>query len=127
MQELLDLAEARVDADDDRGPLLQEVVAKPAAPVHLDEQAAEIAQRVLARFQQRPALAPEHAGVGTARRDTGSSLGAAAEHPAECRCLFGYSWMTTRRSSVISRTAQAGPSRVLPESFTPPYGIWSAR
>ena len=35
--------------------------------------------------------------------------------------------MTTRRSSVISRTAQAGPSRVLPESLTPPYGIWSAR
>ena len=27
---------------------------------------------------------------------------------------------TTRRSSVISRTAHAGPSRVLPESFTPP-------
>jgi hypothetical protein len=29
-------------------------------------------------------------------------------------------WMTTRRSSVISRTAYAGPSFVFPEAFTPP-------
>ena len=36
-------------------------------------------------------------------------------------------WITTSRSSVISRTAYAGPSFVLPEPFTPPYGIWSER
>ena len=36
-------------------------------------------------------------------------------------------WMMTRRSSVISRTAHCGPSRVLPLSRLPPYGCWSAR
>src|SRR5439155_4063928 len=32
-----------------------------------------------------------------------------------------------RRGSVISSIAYAGPSRELPESLTPPYGIRSAR
>ena len=36
-------------------------------------------------------------------------------------------WMMIRRSSVISRTAHCGPSRVLPLSRLPPYGCWSAR
>ena len=42
-------------------------------------------------------------------------------------CANPQRWMTTSRSSVISRTAYAGPSFVLPEAFTPPYGIWSER
>lgn len=82
MQKLLDLAEPGIDADDDRRPLLQEVVAEPAAAVHLDEQPAEIAQGVLARLQQGPALAPQHAGMCPARGDPGSSVDAAAEHSA---------------------------------------------
>ena len=82
MKELLDLAEACVDPDDDRGALLEEVVAKAAAAVHLDEQPAEIAQRVLARLQQSPALAAQHSGMCSARGDPGGSVGAAAEHSA---------------------------------------------
>ena len=34
--------------------------------------------------------------------------------------------MRTSRSSVISRTAYAGPSFVFPEDLTPPYGMLSA-
>ena len=44
--------------------------------------------------------------------------------PGECNQWFGeafaYSCSTTSRSSVISRTAHAGPSFVLPEALTPP-------
>jgi len=82
VQELLDLAEPGVDAHDDGGPLLQEVVAKTAAAVHLDDQAAEIPECVVARLQERPPLAAQHSGVGPARGDTGGSVGAAAEHSA---------------------------------------------
>ena len=57
----------------------EQVVAEPAAAVHLDEQPAEVAQRVLARLEQRPALAAQHTGVRPARGDPGSSVGAAAE------------------------------------------------
>ena len=34
---------------------------------------------------------------------------------------------TSRRSSVMSSMAQRMPSRPKPESFTPPYGMWSMR
>jgi len=34
---------------------------------------------------------------------------------------------TSRRSSVMSSMAQRSPSRPKPESFTPPYGMWSMR
>ena len=66
---VVDLGEARVDADDRRGALGEQVVAEAAAPVHLDEQAAEVAQRVLAGLQQRAPLAAEQAGVRAARGD----------------------------------------------------------
>ena len=69
----------------DRRALLQQVVAEAAAAVHLDEQAAEVAQRVLARLEQRAALAAQHAGVCPARGDTGSSVGAAAEQRHSAR------------------------------------------
>ena len=35
--------------------------------------------------------------------------------------------ITSRRSSVISSIVYRGPSRPRPESFTPPYGMWSIR
>ena len=69
-EQVVDLGEARVDADDRRGALGEQVVAEAAAPVHLDEQAAELAQRVLARLQQRAPLTAEQPGVRATRGDT---------------------------------------------------------
>jgi hypothetical protein len=34
---------------------------------------------------------------------------------------------TTRLGSVITSIAKRSPSRPVPDSFTPPYGIWSTR
>jgi hypothetical protein len=63
VQERLDLREARVDADDRRRTFRQQVIAKGAAAIHLDEQAAELAERRLARLEERTPLAPEQPGV----------------------------------------------------------------
>ena len=69
MQESLDLSQTPVDPDDTRGALGQEVVAEPAAAIHLDEQAAERGQSVGPCLQERAALAPEKTGMWPARRD----------------------------------------------------------
>jgi len=82
----LDFGDARIDPDDLRRPLREQVVAEPAAPVHLDEQSAEITQRVLARLQEGAALTPEQACVGAARGDAlGVAWASAKEwgHPGE--------------------------------------------
>jgi hypothetical protein len=81
VQERFDLCEPPVDADDRRCALGQQVVAEAASPVHLDQQAAELAQRFLARLQQRAALAPEEPGM-LAPRDDSLDIGRA---PAEER------------------------------------------
>ena len=52
---------------------------KLAAAVHLDEQAAELAQRVVARLAQRAALAAQQPGVRAARGDAFRRVGAPAE------------------------------------------------
>jgi hypothetical protein len=72
MEERLDLGEAAVDPDDSRGTLGQQVVTEAASAVHLDEQAAELADRFRARRQERAPLAPEQSGV---RPTWGYSLG----------------------------------------------------
>src|SRR5204863_9351023 len=56
-------------------------------------------------------------------------LGAGGRQLDRCFDLTtpGYSEITTIRDSVISWTANFGPSRVLPDSLTPPEGICSAR
>jgi hypothetical protein len=69
VQKRCDLGEACVDADDRRRTLGQQVVAKAAAAVHLDEQAAQLTERRLARLQQRAALAAEQSGVCAVRGD----------------------------------------------------------
>ena len=63
---------------------------------------------------------PIHRGGESTRR-------ASARWPRAARQLRSGSRMTMSRSSVISSTALAGPSRPRPESLTPPYGITSAR
>ena len=105
------------------------------APVHLEREPAEVAQPLLAEEEERAALAAELACGG--RRGLAAEEGHGVEDtpvghaprgvPAKrlrggraSDRARGYSWRTTRRSSVSSRTAQAGPSRVLPESLTPP-------
>ncbi len=69
MQQVLDLGEARVDPDDDRRPFGEQVVAEAAAAIHLDEQPADVAKGVVARFQERATFAPEHSRVWAARSD----------------------------------------------------------
>jgi hypothetical protein len=44
VEQLVDLGEPRVDPDHVRTPLRKEIVAEAAAAVHLDEQAAEVAE-----------------------------------------------------------------------------------
>jgi len=56
-QELVDLRESCVDADDRSRPLSEQIVAKAAAPVHLDEQAAEVTQLIVPDAGERAALA----------------------------------------------------------------------
>jgi hypothetical protein len=70
MEECLDLGDARVDADHLGRALGQQVVTEAAATVHLDEETAEVAEQVLARFQQCAALTPKEASVRASRSDT---------------------------------------------------------
>ena len=84
MRELIS-GEASVDAHDSGGALGQEVVAKAAAAVHLDEQAAQLAERVGARLQERAALAPEQPGVRATRLETIQCNAVGRAAPAEER------------------------------------------
>ena len=43
------------------------------------------------------------------------------------RCAYWGQARTMIRISVMSSIAQRSPSRPRPESFTPPYGMWSIR
>jgi hypothetical protein len=70
VQERLDLGEAAIDPDDGRRALGQQVIAEAAPAIHLDEQAAELGQRLLARLEERAPLAPEDSGVRSARADS---------------------------------------------------------
>ena len=84
VQELFDLREPRIDPHNRGGTLCEQVVAEAASPVHLDEEAAEVGERVLARPQERAALAAEHAGLRAAGRDAFGVACAPAEkrgHP----------------------------------------------
>jgi hypothetical protein len=86
VEELLDLRKARVDPDDLRCALGEQVVAKPTAAIHLDEKAADLAQGSLARLQERTALAPKQSGVGAPRGDAACIGPAPAKkwrHPGE--------------------------------------------
>jgi hypothetical protein len=56
VEQVVDLGEARVDPDDAGGALGEQIVAKAASAVHLDEQAAQLAQRVVTCLAERPAL-----------------------------------------------------------------------
>jgi hypothetical protein len=69
VQELFDLREPRIDSYNRGSTLGEQVVAEAAAAVHLDEEAAEIGERVLARLQERPTLAAKHAGLRATWRD----------------------------------------------------------
>ena len=70
MKQGFDLREPRVDADDRGCALGQEVVAERTAPVHLDEQAPEFAQRIFARLEEGAPLAAEQSGVRPMRGNT---------------------------------------------------------
>jgi hypothetical protein len=92
VQELLDLREACVDPDDLRSALGEQVVAKPSAPVHLDEEAADLAEGGLAGLQERTALAPKQSGVGAPRGDAACIGPAPAKewgHPGESNERLG--------------------------------------
>src|SRR5262249_12985403 len=116
VEEGVDLLDPRLDRDELRAPLDEEPGVESVALVHLECETAEVSKPLLADEEQCLALAPElahgwHDVLGR-RAVAVRRLFATARHPQ--------SWRTTSRSSVISRTAYAGPSRVLPESLTPP-------
>jgi hypothetical protein len=69
VQELVDLGETSVDAHDGRCAFRKQILAKAAAPVHLDQQAADVLEGVVARLQERAPLAAKQARVRVARSD----------------------------------------------------------
>jgi hypothetical protein len=79
VEEILDLGQPRVDSDDYRGPLGEQVVAEAAAAVHLEQEAAEVAQLVVPRPGQGSTLATQDTSVRAARSDTRCLLGAPSE------------------------------------------------
>ena len=85
VEQLCDLGEACIDSDNCCSALGEQIVAKAAAAVHLDEQAAEIVQGVVARLQEGTTLAAQHARLGAARSDSFRVTGA----PAKERCHRG--------------------------------------
>ena len=138
----VELVDPGLEPDQLGAALEQEVSAELIAPVHLEREPAEVAQLLLAQAHQGAALAAQVARRGhwtspsrrrrwrrvwidglpaqelLQRRETqhGASVLGASERlsrPVQRS-------ITTSRSSVSSRTAYAGPSRVFPESLTPP-------
>jgi len=63
VQEVLDLGETRIDPDDPCAPLGEQVLPEAAAAVHLDEQAAELAERLGTGLLQQAPLAAQHTRV----------------------------------------------------------------
>ena len=134
-EEHVELVDPRLEPDQLGTALEQEVLAEAVAPVHLEREAPEVAQLLLAQPHERAPLPPQGAR-GWSRPAPRPRLpaqqavqGGKTRHGRECTSGLGVpfpartasqSSTTTRRSSVSSRTAYAGPSRVFPESFTPP-------
>jgi len=90
VEEGIDFAHAGLDGDDLRTTLDEEIGVETVAFVHLEREAAEIAQPFLPYHEQRLSLALE---LARGRDDVGG-VG-----------IFLHSWRMTTRSSVISRTA----------------------
>ena len=117
----IDLRDPGLDGNELGAPLDDEPFVELVAAVHLEREAAKVAQPLLTEEEERASLASELACPGRGRLAVEEGHGVRIRaHPGCTPRVPGYSWITTRRSSVISRTAQAGPSRVLPESLTPP-------
>src|SRR5262249_2249049 len=123
LQERLDLAHARLDGDELGAPLDDEDVVEMVAAGHLEREPAQPAETTRPQQHKRTPLAPELA------RGRSGRLVREEPHAMRVASVTGFSLSptqiydscsTTSRSSVISRTAKAGPSRVLPESLTPP-------
>ncbi len=111
-QHVLELQEPAVELNQLVTALSHQVLVEPVAPEHLEDEAPQVAKLLVAHLQQHAALAAQGAGGG--ERDARWPL------TAESHGSNSYNWSTTTRSSVISLTAYAGPSRVVPESLTPP-------
>ena len=113
-QHFVELGETPVELDELRATLSHELVVEAVLAEHLENEPAKVAQAVVPNLEQGTSLAAQRAGRGEedSRRPAASKI-----HEGRQSCS------TTTRSSVISRTAYAGPSRVVPESLTPPYGI----
>jgi hypothetical protein len=71
VEQIVDLGEAVVDADDDCTPFVEQVFAQLAAAVHLDEQATELLQGSTAGPLERAPLAAKQARMRSAWRDAG--------------------------------------------------------
>src|SRR5262249_39442944 len=96
VEQAVNLGKPGVDADDRRRPLGEQVVAKAAAPVHLDEEAAQVRDAIGARLEQCAPRAAKEACMGPARLQAvrGDAVGSATPseercHPAECTEALG--------------------------------------
>jgi hypothetical protein len=79
MEELFDLGQARIDSDHCGSTFGEQVVAEAASAVHLDQQAPEVAERVLACLQECSPFAAEDARLRPARGDASSLVRTPAE------------------------------------------------
>ena len=94
------------------------------APAEADQKEDDEQDACRADDETRPRDEEEQDDPEDDEPDSGADHGFGMPAPGSSQTQ---SWRTTTRSSVSSWTAYAGPSRVLPESLTPPYGIWSLR
>src|SRR5207247_9010313 len=85
VQQVVDLDEPGVDADELGAALGEEVLAEASPPVQLDEEAAEVAQLLLADLQQRALFATELPGVRPPRSDALRTGAAATRSPPTTR------------------------------------------
>src|SRR5919204_3326004 len=81
-QHRVELVQSFLERHDLAAALDQQLVAERRAAVHLERQSAEIPDALLARFQDRAALAPERARRRSSTQDGGGHIGGAALRPA---------------------------------------------
>jgi hypothetical protein len=85
VQQGLEVGDAGVDPDDLCRSLGEQVIPEAPAPVHLDEQPAEVAQHVFARLEEGAALTAKHARVRPSQRETLVGSAAAEERGHHAR------------------------------------------
>ena len=101
----VELVDARLEADQLRAALEQQILAEAVAPVHLEREPAEVAQLLLAQPQERAALAAE---LARGRRVPAGVAAGGAARPAPAAPCAGSGRRGTA-ASVLTAARRASP------------------